>query len=106
MTTGHSGKVAGPTGPYRASRITRAGNVIVGVLIRAGLIPHCHLLTTRGRKSGRLRTQPVTVIEHEGRRWLVAPYGEVAWVLNAEAGLHPAFELTPLDGDPWSKGYA
>ncbi|MFI0421324.1 nitroreductase/quinone reductase family protein [Spongiactinospora sp. 9N601] len=43
------------------------------MLIRAGLIPRGHLLTTWGRKSVRLRTQPVAVVEHGGRRWLVAP---------------------------------
>jgi hypothetical protein len=28
---------------------------------------------------------PVTLIEHEGARWLVAPYGERNWVKNARA---------------------
>ena len=27
----------------------------------------------------------MTVVELDGRRWLVAPYGTVAWVLNARA---------------------
>ncbi len=26
---------------------------------------------------------PVTLIEEEGQRWLVAPYGEANWVRNA-----------------------
>jgi hypothetical protein len=28
---------------------------------------------------------PVTLVEEDGRRWLVAPYGEVNWVRNARA---------------------
>ena len=44
-----------------------------------------HLLTVRGRKSGLPRTTPVNLIEYQGRRWLVAPYGEVAWVRNVRA---------------------
>ena len=44
-----------------------------------------HLLTVRGRKSGLPRTTPVNLIEYQGRRWLVAPYREVAWVRNVRA---------------------
>ncbi|MEU6718728.1 hypothetical protein ABZ897_45305 [Nonomuraea sp. NPDC046802] len=56
--------------------------------------------------------------EHEGRRWLVAPYGEVAWVLNARAAgkviLRRRFtacaytirELAPEEAGPVLKRYA
>ena len=44
-----------------------------------------HLLTTVGRKTGRERTTPVTLVEVGGSRWLVAPYGEVGWVHNVRA---------------------
>ena len=54
-------------------------------LTRAGVVPHSYVLTTVGRKSGAQRHNPVTVVELDGRRWLVAPYGTVAWVLNARA---------------------
>lgn len=43
------------------------------------------MLGVRGRKSGKLYSAPVTVVEELGQRWLVAPYGEVAWVINARA---------------------
>jgi deazaflavin-dependent oxidoreductase (nitroreductase family) len=62
----------------------RAGNAIVSVFARAGVGP-IHLLTTRGRKSGQLHTKPVVPVAHDGRSWLVAPYGSVSWVLNARA---------------------
>jgi deazaflavin-dependent oxidoreductase (nitroreductase family) len=43
------------------------------------------LITVRGRKSGLARTTPVTIIENEGRRGLISPFGEVDWVRNLRA---------------------
>jgi deazaflavin-dependent oxidoreductase (nitroreductase family) len=60
-------------------------NTIMSALVRAGLVPRSYLLTTRGRTTGRPRTNPVVPVEHGGRRWLVAPYGPVPWVHNARA---------------------
>jgi deazaflavin-dependent oxidoreductase (nitroreductase family) len=60
-------------------------NTIMTALVRAGLVPRSWLLTTRGRKTGRPRTNPVVPVDHDGRRWLVAPYGPVSWVHNARA---------------------
>ena len=62
----------------------RAGDALVGLLARAGVGP-MHLLTTTGRRTGRPHTVPVVPIDHDGKRWLVAPYGAVAWVNNARA---------------------
>jgi deazaflavin-dependent oxidoreductase (nitroreductase family) len=47
--------------------------------------PHRHILTVPGRKTGRLYSTPVDVIELEGQRWLVAGYGPASWVTNARA---------------------
>ncbi len=44
-----------------------------------------HLLTVRGRKTGRLLTTPVDVMTVGGERWLVAGYGMVSWVRNVRA---------------------
>jgi deazaflavin-dependent oxidoreductase (nitroreductase family) len=41
-----------------------------------------YLLTVRGRKTGQPRTTPIVVIEQDGRRYLVSPYGIVDWVRN------------------------
>jgi deazaflavin-dependent oxidoreductase (nitroreductase family) len=76
---------ARPARQFRPSRGRRVGDAIIGVLVRAGLVPSTYLLTTRGRKTGRPLTHPATVVEHDGRRWLVAPYGPVSWVHNARA---------------------
>lgn len=71
---------------YRLGVTRRLVNVLVTALLRAGLgPPRTYLLGVRGRKSGRLLTTPVTLVEEGGRRWLVAPYGEVGWVKNARA---------------------
>jgi deazaflavin-dependent oxidoreductase (nitroreductase family) len=64
----------------------RLVNRFIGILLRLGVSPpHTYLLTVRGRKSGRLHSTPVTLVEEAGKRWLVAPYGEVGWVRNARA---------------------
>lgn len=56
------------------------------VLLRWGVGPaSSYLLTTTGRTTGRPRTTPVTLVETHGRRWLVAPYGQVGWVRNVRA---------------------
>lgn len=71
---------------YRQGAARRLANVLVRALLRVGLGPRrTYLLGVRGRKSGRLLSTPVTLVEEGGRRWLVAPYGEVGWVKNARA---------------------
>jgi deazaflavin-dependent oxidoreductase (nitroreductase family) len=71
---------------YRFGLARRALNALVRMLLPLGLGPRStYLLTVAGRRSGRPRTTPVTLVEEGGRRWLVAPYGDVAWVRNLRA---------------------
>ena len=71
---------------YRRSPGRRALNAVVRPLARLGLTgPRTYLLTVPGRRTGRLWSTPVTIVEHDGHRWLVAPYGERNWVRNARA---------------------
>ncbi len=64
----------------------RIGDALVTMLLRAGVkIGTTSLLTVRGRKSGQPHTVPVTLVEQDGQRWLVAPYGVVQWVRNIRA---------------------
>ena len=64
----------------------RQGNRMMAGLVRLGVGPKPnHLLTTRGRKTGRLHTTPVSLVIDDGQRWLVAPYGTVGWVKNVRA---------------------
>jgi len=69
---------------YRLGIGRRLVNRLVRILLALGWGPrHTYLLTTRGHTTGRPRATPVTLVEQEGERWLVAPYGEVGWVRNA-----------------------
>lgn len=78
---------------FRHTPIRRLGNLIVTPLARLGLAgKRTHILTTVGRKSGRRYSTPVQLVFLDGHRWLVAPYGERAWVTNARAAR--AVELT------------
>jgi deazaflavin-dependent oxidoreductase (nitroreductase family) len=72
--------------PYRKSLWRRALNAVVRPLARAGLTgPRTHLLTVPGRRTGRPWSTPVSIVEQDGARWLVAPYGDRNWVQNARA---------------------
>lgn len=72
---------------YRQTRLRTLGNALVAPLARLGLAGRrTHVLTVRGRTSGRRYSTPVQLVLGEGgERWLVAPYGEVGWVRNARA---------------------
>jgi deazaflavin-dependent oxidoreductase (nitroreductase family) len=71
---------------YRLSPARRAANRLVRLLLALGLMPGpTYLLTVPGRRTGRPLSTPVTLVEEGGHRWLVAPYGEVAWVRNVRA---------------------
>lgn len=70
---------------FRMTRLRRVGDALITPLVHAGLVPHTYLLTTVGRRTGLRRTHPVVLVEQDGRRWLVAPYGAVSWVHNARA---------------------
>jgi len=71
---------------YRLTPLRRIANVLMRLLLRLGLAPRTTvLLTVPGRCSGAPRSTPVTLVEEEGQRWLVAPYGPVGWVHNARA---------------------
>jgi len=69
---------------YHVNGLTRFSNRVMGVFIRLGLMPaRMHLLTVGGRKSGKLYSNPVSLVVADDRRYLVAPYGVVGWVKNA-----------------------
>ena len=52
----------------------------------AGLGPsYVYRLQVKGRKSGKLYSTPVSIVELDGKKFLVAPRGRTQWVRNAEA---------------------
>src|SRR5271169_6128310 len=64
----------------------RAFNRFFGFLVDLGLgQKHNYLLQVRGRKSGKLYSTPIDLLEMDGKRFLVAPRGRTQWVRNAEA---------------------
>lgn len=75
----------------RAARGTRPpglklGNRVIIGLQRLGLaFGPMHLLTVPGRKTGKPRTTPVSVVTIEGVRYLVQAFPRAAWVANARA---------------------
>ena len=82
----YSRAVARAPKPYRRSFWRRGLNAAVRPLARLGLTgPRTHLLTVPGRRTGRPWSTPVSIVEQDGERWLVAPYGSRNWVLNARA---------------------
>lgn len=71
-----------PTTPA-ARRTTAMFNSTVAALTRLGIsIWGSRVLYVRGRTSGEWRTNPVNVLTHDGRRFLVAPRGQTQWVRN------------------------
>ena len=55
----HGGGTPRPARQYRPGRGRHVENTIMSALVRAGLVPRSYLLTTRGRKTGQPRTNPV-----------------------------------------------
>src|SRR5215208_6699083 len=103
---------------YRLTPLRRIANALMRLLLRLGLAPRTTmLLTVPGRRSGTPRSTPVTLVEEDGQRWLVAPYGPVGWVRNARAARQVELsrgrrsetvrlqELTPRAAAPILKTY-
>ena len=81
MTTGKS--VAEFQAP---SAVEALFNRTFGFLVGLGIGPKfIYLLQVRGRKSGKIYSSPVNVMEIGGKQILVAPRGRAQWVRNAEA---------------------
>jgi deazaflavin-dependent oxidoreductase (nitroreductase family) len=71
---------------YKVTPFIRLINRFMRIMIRLGIAPRgTVLLTVKGRKTGKLYSTPVLLVEEGSERWLVSPYGEVNWVRNARA---------------------
>ena len=69
---------------YRVTTGIRVWNVLARWLIGLGLgARRWRILAVRGRKTGITYTTPVSLVTHEGREWLVSPYGRRGWAANA-----------------------
>jgi len=68
------------------TRVEKIFNRVFGFLVGIGFpFPHKYLLQVRGRKSGKIYSTPINLLEWKGRHFLVAPRGRTQWVRNAEA---------------------
>ena len=66
--------------------LERVFNRVYGFLVGWGFgFSYNYLLQVRGRKSGRLFSTPINLLELRGKRFLVAPRWRTQWVRNAEA---------------------
>ena len=86
---------------FRAPSSTeRLFNRAFGFLVGMGLgFSYNYLLQVRGRKSGKIYSTPIDLLELDGKRYLVAPRGRTQWVRNAEA----AGEITLKKGSTRQK---
>jgi deazaflavin-dependent oxidoreductase (nitroreductase family) len=61
-------------------------NRAVAFLTRRGVsVLGSRVLAVKGRSSGAMRTTPVNLLDHDGRRYLVSARGEGQWVRNLRA---------------------
>jgi deazaflavin-dependent oxidoreductase (nitroreductase family) len=81
-------------------------NRAFGFLAGVGIAPSfIYLLEVKGRKSGKVFSTAVNVLEINGKQFLIAPRGRTQWVRNAEAagevtltrGARRRFRLRPLN---------
>ena len=67
------------------SPVEKLFNRIFGFLVGMGLgFSYNYLLQVRGRKSGKIYSTPIDLLEYKGKRFLVAPRGRTQWIRNAE----------------------
>ena len=71
---------------YQVNARVKMINRMMVQMLRWNIAPkQIYLLSVRGRKTGKLYSLPVSLVEKEGKRYLVSPYGESNWVKNARA---------------------
>lgn len=68
---------------FHTTRSMRIGSIILMALLRAGVpLDSLVLFSVRGRKSGKISTIPVALVEQDSTIFLVVAFGEVSWVRN------------------------
>lgn len=72
----------------RPGVVERAFNKLFGIIVGlGGGLEHNYVLQVRGRKSGRLYSTPVNLLEMGQSQYLVAPRGNTQWVRNVRSSL-------------------
>ena len=71
---------------FQNSLMFKAGNVFMRSMLTLGIsLNGTTLITVPGRKSGRPRSTPITMVEFDGQRYVQSPFGSVDWVRNLRA---------------------
>lgn len=74
------------TKTFRPTFGLKAANAFMRVLLALGIKAGANtLLTVPGRKTGRLHSTPITMVEFNGQRYIQSPFGQVNWVRNLRA---------------------
>ena len=64
------------TGFLEPTPVEKIFNRVMGTMVSIGIGPaYMYMLQVRGRKSGKLFSTPVNVMDVNGKRYLVAPRG-------------------------------
>ena len=78
---------------YALDAAQKSANAVFTAMTRMGWgAGYRWMLSVPGRTTGVMRSTPVDVMDVDGHRWLVAPYGETNWVRNVRA--HPRINLS------------
>lgn len=74
------------TATFRLTPLRRLANALMKPLIRFGLAPRrTRLLRVTGRRTGRTYETPINLVVRGDERYLVSPYGDRSWAINARA---------------------
>jgi deazaflavin-dependent oxidoreductase (nitroreductase family) len=77
---------SGPPVFREPTAVEKIFNRVYGFLVGVGLgFSQAYLLEVRGRKTSKLYSTPVDLLELNGQSYLVAPRGRTQWVRNAES---------------------
>lgn len=76
-----------------------ANRVIMGLQRLGFVVGSMHVLAVPGRRSGVLRSTPVSLLTVEGRRYIVAGLDDADWVLNARAACRGILRRGRVDED-------
>jgi hypothetical protein len=73
--------------------------VVMGLQRIGFVVGSMHVLAVPGRRSGVLRSTPVSLLTVEGRRYIVAGMDDADWVLNARAAGRGVLQRGRTDED-------
>lgn len=84
--------------------VEKTFNRLFGLFAGLGLGPsYLHRLEVRGRKSGKMYSMAVCIVDLSGKQYLVAPRGRTQWVRNAEAAGEIVLKRGEGKGTKWGR---